>query len=85
MKKQLYYSKKGNLTVIVGKKGDKRILIWTLPSPEKLIDGLLQKVSFFPNGKDLKIIEKLKYLDNITMNPPKGSQDVPLINIKRTQ
>ena len=70
--KQLYYSKKGKLTVIVGKKGTERILIWTLPSPEKLIDGMLSKVSFFSNEKEQKVIEKLKYLDNMNQKEDKS-------------
>jgi len=61
--KQVYYRRKDKSIVIEGKSKGKSILIWTLPAPESLLNEIISKSSFFTNEKGMKIIEKLKRLD----------------------
>jgi len=63
MKKQIFYRRKNKSIIIEGYKNGKATFIWTIPSPEKLIELLSQKQSDFINEKLPKIIEKINSLD----------------------
>lgn len=81
--KKLYYRRKGKSLIIEGKEDGKSVLIWTLPNPEILLEGILRKASFFTQGKQLKIMEKLNRLKLDRVKSSQSSQDLPIININR--
>lgn len=82
--RKLYYRRKDKSIIIEGKQDGKSILIWTLPEPRKLIDGISGKASLFTKEKIDKINEKINRLDIRDVKEPKSSGEVPIINITRT-
>ena len=82
--RKLYYRRKENSIIIEGKADGKSILIWTLPDPEKLLEGIEENSSFFTQEKWEKILEKLERLDIRSHKKSKGSPKVPSIIINRS-
>lgn len=69
--------------IIEGKQDGKSVLIWTLPDPQKLLDGILENSSFITQEKSEKIYQKLERLDLRDKKQRKPRQEVRLLDINR--
>ena len=82
--RKLYYRRKGKSIVVEGKIKGQSVLIWTLPDPEKFINEIMLKSSYFSIEKSQKIIDILSRLDIREEKKNKQDSKVPTINITRT-
>ncbi len=78
--RKAYYSRKAGKIVAEGKRNNKTIYLFTIPSIPNIL-----KSSLFTEEKKTKIMEKYQSLDIIQDKPPKQSEKVRSINNMRTQ
>lgn len=81
----LYYRRKGKAMIIEGKQDGKSVLIWTLPSPQDLLDKILTFPSFFTREKSIKIAEKISRLDTREEKGVKQDKEVRIVITTRSQ
>ena len=77
--RKAYYSRKAGKIVAEGKRNNKTIYLFSIPSIPKLLES-----SLFSEEKRTKMQQKYQSLDIIQEKQPKQPETVPLINIART-
>ena len=77
--RKAYYSRKAGKIVAEGKRNNKTIYLFTIPSISNIL-----KSSLFTEEKKAKIMEKYQSLDVFQDKPPKQSEKVRSINIVGT-
>ena len=61
--RKLYWRRKENKIILEGKRNNKTIYLWTIPSPQKFFNEILLKSSYLSKEKLDKISEKISRLD----------------------
>lgn len=79
-KRQIYYSRKAGGIVIEGRRGNKTIYLYKLPTPIKLLQSLN-----LPEEKINKIMQKIQSLNIINKRGSNPGKKVLAIKIMRTQ
>lgn len=78
--RKAYYSRKAGKIVAEGKRNNKTIYLFSIPSIPKLIES-----SLFTEEKKVKIMANYQSLDIIQEKQPKQPETVPPINIIPTE
>jgi len=82
--RKLYWRRKENRIILEGKRNNKTIYLWTIPTPQKFFNEILSKSSYLSKEKLEKISEKINRLDYKVERDKKNPSEVLTTEIIRS-
>jgi len=82
--RKLYWRRKENRIILEGKRDNRTIYLWTIPTPQKFFNEILSKSSYLSKEKLEKIGEKINRLDYKVERDKKNPPEVLTTEIIRS-